>query len=166
MVGAAQDRKPPGDGRGFQAGFQERSLVHFHMVGRHVRGVDSLGLHVPQEVHEVAAVGFDRIVDAASRRSTHQGPGGGGASLPVASRARATKASTCGGPSVRSGTSGVWGGAARRRWAGRREHWKPGCLASSGYWLKPGDIKRIMSHTRKGAARGQKDGRAGDYVEW
>ena len=26
------------------------------------RGVDALGLHVPDEVHEVAAVGFDRVV--------------------------------------------------------------------------------------------------------
>ena len=32
------------------------------MVGRHVQGVDSLGLHVPHEVHEVAAVGLDRMV--------------------------------------------------------------------------------------------------------
>ena len=32
------------------------------MVGRHVQGVDSLGLHVPHEVHEVAAVGLDRVV--------------------------------------------------------------------------------------------------------
>ena len=32
------------------------------MVCRHVQGVDSLGLHVPHEVHEVAAVRLDRMV--------------------------------------------------------------------------------------------------------
>jgi hypothetical protein len=53
------------------------------MVGRHVQGVDSLGLHVPHEVHEVAAVGFDRVV----RQQRVADPGdqrpGGGRSVAV-----------------------------------------------------------------------------------
>ena len=49
------------------------------MVGRDLQWVHTLGLHVPQEVHEIAAVGFDRMVR--QQRITdpgHQSPGGGG----------------------------------------------------------------------------------------
>ena len=48
------------------------------MVCRHVQGVDSLGLHVPHEVHEVAAVRLDRVVrEQRVANPRHQGPGGG-----------------------------------------------------------------------------------------
>ena len=41
-------------------------------------GVDALGLHVPHEVHEVAAVGLDRVVRQQRVADPgHQGPGGG-----------------------------------------------------------------------------------------
>ena len=41
-------------------------------------GVDALGLHVPEEVGEVAAVGLDRVVgEQGVADPRHQGPGGG-----------------------------------------------------------------------------------------
>ena len=47
------------------------------MVGGDLQRVDSLGLHVPQEVHEVAAVGFDRVVRQQRVADPgDQGPGG------------------------------------------------------------------------------------------
>ena len=32
------------------------------MVGGHLEGIDPLGLHVAEEVHEVAAIRLDRVV--------------------------------------------------------------------------------------------------------
>ena len=32
------------------------------MVGGHLQGGDALGLHLTQEVHQVAAIGLDRVV--------------------------------------------------------------------------------------------------------
>ena len=72
----------------------------------------SLRFHVPQEVHQVAAVGLDRVVDkSASQIQGTRAPAVLGVSPPVASRARARKASTLAAAgaspsrkSVRSGT--------------------------------------------------------------
>ena len=62
LVGAADDRQPPCHrGRG-PAGFQQRPLVELDVVGGDLQRRDALRLHVPEEVHEVAAVGLDRMV--------------------------------------------------------------------------------------------------------
>ena len=47
---------------GLHAGLEERPLVALHVVGRDVKRVNPLRLHVPHEVHEIAAVGLDRVV--------------------------------------------------------------------------------------------------------
>ena len=52
------------------------------MVGSDLQRRHSLGLHLPQEVHEVATVGFDRVVGrqhVADPR--HQSPGRDGVSV-------------------------------------------------------------------------------------
>ena len=97
------------------------------MVGGDFQRVDALGLHVPHEVHEVAAVGFDRVV-----REQHiadpgdEGPGGGRGIVPVAANAWERKASTLSAAgaspsrkSLRSGTSGVRAEPLRPPAAGR-----------------------------------------------
>ena len=50
------------DRRGLQPGLEERPLVALHVVGRDVQRVDALGLHVPHEVHQIPAIGLDRVV--------------------------------------------------------------------------------------------------------
>ena len=66
LVGAAEDREPPCHRGGLPAGFQERPLVELHVVGRDLQRSHPLGLHVPQEVHEVAAVGLDRWFESSA----------------------------------------------------------------------------------------------------
>jgi hypothetical protein len=98
-----------------------------HVVGGRVEGIDPLSLHVPEEVHEVSAVGLDRVVgEERIADPGDQGPGGGGASVPVAASAWARKASTLSTAgaspsrkSLRSGTRGTRAGAGGR--AGRSQ---------------------------------------------
>ena len=60
-----------------------------------MEGIDPLGLHVPHEVHEVAAIRLERVVgEQGVADPGDQGAGGGGAALLVASRTRARRAST------------------------------------------------------------------------
>ena len=60
------------------AGFEQGPLVELDVVGGDLQGVDALGLHVPDEVHEVAAVGFDRVVGQQGVADPgDQGPGRG-----------------------------------------------------------------------------------------
>ena len=55
---------------------EKRSLIELHVVGRDLKRRDPLRLHVPQEVHEVAAVGLDRSLRrGARRRSRVRAPG-------------------------------------------------------------------------------------------
>ena len=63
------------------AGLEQGALVELDMVGGDLQRGDALGLHVADEVHEVAAVGFDRVVRQQGVADPgHQGPGDGGRS--------------------------------------------------------------------------------------
>ncbi len=62
LVGAAQHRQAPGDGGRRHAGLEQGALVELDVVGGDLQRGDALGLHVADEIHEVAAVGFDRVV--------------------------------------------------------------------------------------------------------
>ena len=53
---------------GLEAGLQERPLVALHVVGRDLERVNTLRLHVPHEVHQIAAVPLHRVV----RQNTSQ----------------------------------------------------------------------------------------------
>ena len=78
LVGAAQDRQPPGHGGRLEAGFEQGPLVELDVVGGDVERIDALGLHVADEVGEVAAVGFDRVVGQQHVADPgHQRSGGG-----------------------------------------------------------------------------------------
>ena len=78
LVGAAEHREPPGHRGRRPAGLEQRSLVELDVVGGDLQRGHPLGLHVPQEVHEVAAIGLDRVVRQQGVADPgHQGPGGG-----------------------------------------------------------------------------------------
>ena len=62
LVSAAQHRQAAGDGRRRHVGIEQAALIHFDMVGGHLQGSDALGLHVADEIHEVAAIRLDRVV--------------------------------------------------------------------------------------------------------
>ena len=93
LVGAAEHGQPPGDrGRG-HAGLEQGALVELDVVGGDFQRGDALGLHVADEVQEVAAIGFDGVVGQQGVADPgDQRPGDAGRSLPLASRARARKA--------------------------------------------------------------------------
>ena len=78
LVGAAQDGEPPGHGGRLQAGFEQGPLVELDVVGGDLQRIDALGLHVAEEVGEVAAVGLDRVVGQQHVADPgDQGPGRG-----------------------------------------------------------------------------------------
>ena len=83
-----------GDGGGFEAGFEEGAFVEFDVVGGDVERVDALRLHVADEVGEVAAVGFDRVVREQSVADPGDERAAAGAASPQAARAWVRKAST------------------------------------------------------------------------
>ena len=61
------------------AGLEQAPLVELDMVGGDFQGRDALGLHVADEIHEVAAIGFDGMVGQQRVADPgHQGPGDGG----------------------------------------------------------------------------------------
>src|SRR5512142_2124115 len=62
LKGAADDGKPSCDRGGFKPRLKERSLIELHVVGGDLEGSHPLRLHVAEEVHEVPAVGFHRVV--------------------------------------------------------------------------------------------------------
>ena len=125
---------------------------------------------MPQEVHEIAAVGLDRVV----REPQHiadpgHAPAVVSASLPVASSTRARKASTLAAAgespsrkSLRSGTRGARGvasSASGMATAGR---------VGEGVWsmtmILPDETREHKADyvpSSEGAARRQKDGRKG-----
>ena len=128
LVGAAKHRQASCDRGRFHAGLEQGALVELDVIGGDLQGSDALRLHVADEIHEVAAVGLDRVVGqqrVADPR--HQCRGGTLADPPLASRARARKASTLSAAgaspsrkSLRSGTRVGRGGVAGGR-AGRWE---------------------------------------------
>ena len=62
LVSPAKHREPPGHRGRRPAGLEQGSLVEPDVVGGDLQGCHPLGLHVPQEVHQVAAIGLDRVV--------------------------------------------------------------------------------------------------------
>ena len=146
------------------------------MVGGDLQRSHPLGLHVPQEVHEVAAVGLDRVVrEQRVADPGHQGPGRGRGSLPVAAKAWARKASTLAGrrgvafqevaPLGQERGAG-WRGSASVRRDGREIDACVACesIVTTRCWTKARNIKQIMSHPQRGL-QGAKMTPAGGYVE-
>ena len=81
LVSAAEHRQPPGDRGRRHAVFEQAALVELDVVGGDLQRCDALGLHVADEIHEVAAIGFDRVVRQQGVADPgHQGPGDGGRS--------------------------------------------------------------------------------------
>jgi len=62
LVGAAEDGQAPRDRRRGHAGFGQAALVELDVIGGDLQGCDALGLHVPEEVRQVAVASLDRVV--------------------------------------------------------------------------------------------------------
>jgi len=62
LVGTAEHGQAARDRGGGHARFMQGSLVHLHVVGCDFQRGDALGLHVADEVQEIAAVGFDGVI--------------------------------------------------------------------------------------------------------
>jgi hypothetical protein len=59
---AAEDGQASGDGGGSQARLVQGAFVQLDVVGGDFQRGDALGLHVPGEVEEVAAIRLDRVI--------------------------------------------------------------------------------------------------------
>ena len=108
-------------------------------------GVDALGLHVADEVHEVAAVGLDRVVGQQRVADPgHQGPGDGGRSVAGLQGVGQEGCDLVGGRGVAVeevaalGHEGRAGGAA----GGRAGSWR-GCI-----WRHPASMPGVRGPAR------------------